>query len=109
MTQEFPTDVVLSVTTGVMLSESRDVTVRDLLEYMTSEPISAHPIDYFAVVERCAINIIGQHPLLRFANVILADTFDGVQYPHLRETARDFDKLFGETLPIKPLPTNSLT
>ena len=98
MTKNFPTDVILSVTTGIMLSEDGLAPVQGLTTYTTSAPVPTHHIP--RAMDECVPEILRQHPPLIHAETIFENSFDGFQYLHLQETFRALKTLFGHTLPI---------
>jgi hypothetical protein len=99
----FGTDVVLSLTTGILLKEKGFGEMQDLCEYIAGHPVWTHELADKAFVNKLVEAVFEQHPQLREAETWDAGDKQGADMrTYLRDyVSRQMEK-FGTTLEIKP-------
>lgn len=95
-TREWPTDVVLSVVTGSLVSEFSFV--HQMLEWMAGEPVWTHQLP--RVCREAVPVIIAAHPSLQAA----VDEAEQVTRENWSEWRRTWLDRYGETLTVPRIP-----
>ena len=96
--RSFPTDIVLSLTTGILLKKGGFGEMQELCEHIAGHPIWTHQLADKKLVERLVDAVHQQHPQLKDVEKWDAEGKD--LYTYLNEyVARQVAK-FGESLSI---------
>lgn len=99
----FGTDIVLSLTTGILLKERGFGEMQELCEYIAGHPVWTHELADKGFVNKLVEAVFEQHPQLREVEAWDAGDKQGADmltYLHAY-VARQVEK-FGATLEIKP-------
>jgi hypothetical protein len=118
-TKEYPTEVVLSVSSGCLLCDFGDM--QELAEYLCGSPVFTHQLGHAPFVDELKAACLEQHPQLGNPEVELAIAEFRETVKLITETSRDprraliedllagwkIAKLYpilGETLTMAPMP-----
>lgn len=106
MTKDFPTLAVLSVTSGRLITQPKDVNegngigqMYEVLGWMTDDSPFTHQLGRFA--EECKPWIHRWHPEITGAD---AEIVRRCEAGEVKEVQRDMLELFGETIQLQKIP-----
>lgn len=100
--KNYATDIVLSLTTGILLKQGGFPEMQELCEHIAGHPIWTHELADKALVQRLVDAVHEQHPQLK--DVEKWEPDGGDLYAYLRGyVSRQVEK-YGDSLPIEPAP-----
>src|SRR5580765_4272789 len=95
MTRDFPTTVVLSVSSGRMLCPFSDM--HECIEYLVGAPVWTHQLGDHAFADALKQAVVEQHPQLKTFNAA------AVTKQNWQQIVKEAVKTYGDTLPLLPI------
>lgn len=95
MTRSFPTEVLLSITTGCLLSEFG--AMHECCEFLAGQPIWTHQFAYRPFLDELKAAVLAQHPELKTVDA------SGVTPDNFREFSATQIQRFGAALDLIPM------
>lgn len=100
--KNYGTDIVLSLTTGILLKERGFSEMHELCEYIAGHSVWTHELADKALVQKLVDAVHQQHPQLR--DVEKWEPGDKDKYVYLNEYVTRQTEKFGSSLSISPAP-----
>lgn len=100
--KNYPIDIVLSLTTGILLKKGGFGEMQDLCEHLAGRPIWTHELADKALVEKLVDAVHQQHPQLKDVETWDAEGKD--LHTYLNEYVARQTTKFGASLSIAPAP-----